>query len=67
MRLLVTNTIVTAVLQVDLVPPSGKIAEDQSFRTGAGLAVAVGEVTISFSISGLPQAEVQEIAGTWPS
>jgi hypothetical protein len=31
-------------------------------RTGAGVAVAVGEVTISFNISGLPQSEAQEIA-----
>jgi hypothetical protein len=39
-----------------------KITGAEGSRTGAGVAVAVGEVTISFNISGLPQSEAQEIA-----
>jgi hypothetical protein len=39
-----------------------KITGAEDFMTGAGVAVAVGDVTISFNISGLPQAQAQEIA-----
>lgn len=39
-----------------------KITGTEESRTGAGVAVAVGEVTISFNVSGLPQSAAQEIA-----
>ncbi|MBT2520760.1 hypothetical protein J7E80_07110 [Arthrobacter sp. ISL-28] len=39
-----------------------KITGAEESRTGAGVAVAVGDVTISFNIAGLPQSEAQEIA-----
>jgi hypothetical protein len=39
-----------------------KITGVEDSKTGAGVAVAVGDVTISFNVSGLPQSEAQEIA-----
>jgi hypothetical protein len=39
-----------------------KITGAKDSRTGAGVAVAVGDVTISFSVSGLPPPEAREIA-----
>jgi hypothetical protein len=39
-----------------------KITGVEGSMTGAGVAVAVGDVTISFNVSGLPQSEAQEIA-----
>jgi hypothetical protein len=38
------------------------ITGEETSRTGAGVAVAVGDVTISFNVSGLPQPEAREIA-----